>query len=358
MMIVRTCSLRNFSLRLLMSDYRAIISDIKNNKIAPVYILTGTEPYYLDKISDALERYVVDEADKDFDETILYGADSSAEIVIEAAGRFPMMSPRRLVMLKEAQSMTKAKSQLDRFAQYVGRPNENTVLAIVFKDEKPAASSGFMKALKANKQAVVFDSPKVKEYQLGNVIKDFCSEEKFSIEDKAVELLASNVGASLTKLFSEIEKLRIVLKPGEKRITADIVHEHIGISKEFNNFELIAALSRRDYFNAINIVKQFESNPRSNPTIVTGATIFTYFQRLVLAAFSSDKSDKGLMEVLQLKTPYALREIRTGLSSYNAAQLVKAIHLIREFDTRSKGIESTQKEFPLLLELIISILTL
>lgn len=341
-----------------MSDFRSIISDIKKKKFAPVYILMGEEPYYLDQITDALELAVVSEEDKDFDQSLMYGADFEPESVMEAAGRFPMMSPLQLVVFKEAQAMQRAKSQLDKFAPYVSRPNPSTVLAIVFKGEKLAASSAILKAAKKNPDVVVFDSPKVRDYHLGGIIKDYCRAQGVSIEEKAIELLAANVGSSLSKLFSEIEKLRIVTKGDDKKITADMVHDHIGISKDFNNFELISALSRRDYFQAINIVKHFEVNPKANPAIVTGATIFTFFQRLVLAAFSRDKSDQGLMMALQLKTPYALREIRTGLAHYNASQLVNAIHLIRSFDTRSKGIGTTQKEFPLLLELVCALTTL
>lgn len=340
-----------------MPTYREIIGDIKKRKFAPVYILMGEEPYYIDRIVEALEASVVAEEDREFDQTVLYGADSNAGMVMEAAGRFPMMAEKRLVILKEGQAMHQAKNSIDKLHPYVLKPNLTTVLGIVFKGDKLNATSQLMKAAKKNKDVVVFESPKIKENKLPEIIKDYCFAKKISIEDRAVDLLASNVGASLSSLFSEIEKLRVALRGEDKRITADLVFDHVGVSKEFNNFELVNALFRRDYFQAINIVKHFEDNPKANPVAVTSATIFNNFQRLLLASFERDKSDKALTDLLKLNY-YALRDLKIGLANYNASQLVNVIHAIRDFDTRSKGVGSFQKEFPLLLELVCRIVTL
>lgn len=341
-----------------MPDFQSLIRSIKKREFAPVYILTGEEPYYLDKIAEALEENVVSEEDKEFDQNILYGADIQGPKVLEAAGQFPLFSSHRLVVLKEAQSMLRAKNELDKLASYVSKPNSQSVLAIVYKGEKLASTSALIKAAKKNKDIVVFESPKIRDYQIAGVIKSHCIAARISIDDKAIELLVANVGNSLNSIFSELEKLRISLHDGNSRITSDMVADQIGISKEFNNFELINALARRDYFQSLNIVRHFEDNPKANPTVVTASMVFTFFQRLLLAAFSADKSDNALLSALKLKTPYALREIRTGLANYNASQLVKAIHAIRLFDTRSKGINSYQKEFPLLTELVCSLVTL
>lgn len=342
-----------------MADFRQIIQSIKKREFAPVYLLMGEEPYYIDKIMEALEAAVVADEDKEFDQSVIYGADANASMVMEAAGQFPLMSEKRFVALKEAQAMPRAKNEVDKLQTLFINPNPRTVLCIAFKGDKLGATSAIMKAAKKNPSAVVFDSPKIKEYKLGEVIKNYCLSNKVKIEEKAVEMLVANIGSSLSNLFSEIEKLRVAVAGShDRKITADLVIDHIGVSKEFNNFELVGALSRRDYFQAINILKHFEDNPKANPTIVTASTIFSFYQRLLLAAFNPDKSDKALMEVLQLKTPYALREIRTGLQHYTASHLVQAIHAIRDFDTRSKGIGSYQKEFPLLEELLLRLLTL
>lgn len=324
----------------------------------PVYILMGEEPYYIDKIVERIEESVVAEEDREFDQSILYGADSNAAVILEAVSRFPLMSEKRLVILKEAQSMAQAKTNLNKLQSYISNPNNASILVIAFKGEKLEASSAMMKAAKMNSNVIVFESPKIKEYKLGEVIKDYCYSQKISIEEQAIDILISNIGSSLVNLFSEIDKLKLALKKDEKRIVAEMVLSQTGISKEFNNFELVSALARKDYFQAVRIVKYFQENAKSNPTSVTAGRIFAYFQNLVIAAFSQDRSDKSLMEALQLKNPYALREIRTGLNSYNASQLVNVIHEIRGFDAKSKGIGSFQNEFSLLRELVCTIITL
>ena len=339
-------------------EYRSILADIKKRNFAPLYILMGEEPFYIDKITEALEQSVVAEEDKEFDQTILYGADISGANILEAASIFPMMSERRLVLVKEAQAMANAKSQLDKLAKFATHPLPSTVLVVAFKGDKLNATSELLKEAKKNKSVVIFDSPKLKEYRLPEVIKDFCSSLGVSIDDRAVELLVANVGASLTSLYSELEKLKLNLKPGVTRINADDVLESTGVSKEFNNFELVSALATRDYYKAVRIVKQFESNPKSSPTQQTCGYIFAFYQKLVIATFSKEKTDSALMAALGVKSSYALRDIRAALPRYNASQAVKAIRLIREFDTKSKGIDSMQKEYPLLLELVIALLTL
>lgn len=338
--------------------YREILSDIRKRKFAPVYILMGEEPFYIDKVTSALEQSVVADEDREFDQTVIFGADNNIGGVLESASRFPMMAPLQLVLFKEAQSMTQAKTNLDKLAPYIERPNPNTVLVIAFKGDKLNATSSLLKAAKKNKEVVVMESPKIKDYNIGENIREYCASERISIDDKAIELLVSNVGNSLESLVSEIEKLRVVIKEPNARITSQHIQDHVGISKEFNNFQLKDALAKRDFPQAVRIVRYFENNPKATQMVQTTGTLFGFYQNLLLASFSADKSDKALMEMLKLKNTYALREIRTGLSFYNASQLVRAIRAIREFDTKSKGINSFQKEHALLLELIFTLVTL
>lgn len=341
-----------------MPDFRSIIADIKKRVYAPVYILMGEEPYYIDQIMKFLEDTVIAEEDKEFDQSVLYGADSNVGTILEAATRYPLMSEKRLVLVKEAQSIFRAKSELDKLKSYIESPNPQAVLAIAYKGDKLNATSEIIKAAKKNKDIIILESPKIREYKIAGVVKDHCIANKIDIEERALSVIIANAGDSLTNLFSEIEKLQLALKKGEKRITLDLVHEHIGVSKEFNNFELVNALARKDFYNSINIIQHFEDNPKANPTVVTSATLFNFFQRLLIASFSVDKSETGLLQALQLKNAYALREIRAAMIHYNARQLVNIIHAIREFDTKSKGVDSFQKEFPLLRELVFKILTL
>lgn len=341
-----------------MSDFRHIIQNIVKKNFAPVYILYGAESYYVDKIVESLENNVVEDSDKEFDQSVIYGAEASAGIVMEAAGQLPMWSDRRLVVLKEAQAMARAKTELDKLASYIEKPNVKTVLCIAFKGEDLKATSALMKAAKKNMKVIVFDSPKIKEWKLGEVIKDYCGQNNIQIEEKGIELLISNIGSSLSNIFSEIEKLIVALGANQHKISADLVAHQIGVSKEFNNFELVSALARKDYYQTLKIFKHFEENPKSNPILVIVSNLFNFFQRLLLATFNEDKSDKALMDALQLKNQFALKEIRVGLQNYNAMQTINAIHAIRSFDTRSKGIYSFQKDFPLLQELLLTLLTL
>lgn len=340
-----------------MSDFRSIITDIKKKKFAPVYVLMGEEGYYIDLIAEALESNVVAEEDKEFDSIILYGSDADAASVLEAAGRYPMLSEKFFVALKEAQTMFKAKMQMENLAGYIARPNPGTILCITYKGDKLPSTSDFMKAVKKNKDIVFFESPKIREYNMPGVVSDICRSKNLRIADDAVEILVSFVGNSITNLVSELDKLSLLVDKNDPVITSELVYQNAGMSKEFNDFELTSALLRRDYFQALRIVKYFEVNPRENPTAKTTGIIFSTFQKLIIAAFSKDKTDKALMELLELKNSYGLRDIRTGLLKYNAAQLVNIIHYIREFDVMSKGVGSMQNEYALLTDLVFKIVT-
>lgn len=339
------------------TDFRTIVTNIKKGDVAPVYLLMGEEPYYLDRIAGMLETNVIDEADRDFNQTTFYGAETAVDLLVAAAQRFPVMSDRQLVVLKEAQSMPQAKSQLDALSQYVEHPNPTTILVIIFKGDTLNATSQLMKAAGRNPDVVVFKSQKVKEHNLGGPIKDYCREKGITIDDKATAMLSEFIGNSLVSLFGQIDKLCVALGKDGKRITPDLVERNIGISKDFNNFELTSAIARKDYATCMRIVAHFASNPRQNPTAMTSALLFTFFQKLVICQFAPDKSDRSLMTLLQLKSPYALKDVKTAMPIYNAMQAIKAISAIRNFDTKSKGIGSYQKEYELLKELIFNIIT-
>lgn len=336
--------------------YKDILADIKKRDFAPVYILMGEEPYYLDLIASALENSVVDEADKDFNFSMFFGAEADIETVASTARQFPMMADKRFVILKEAQAMPQAKSQLEYLESYMHKPSENSVLVIVYKGDNLNATSKMMKAAVKN-NAVIFKSPKLKDYNLDTPIKDYCSSRRINIDEKALSLLKEYIGADLSKLFGEIDKLIVASSGKTNRITAELIEENIGISKDFNNFELVSALASKNYSKAVTIIEFFKRNPRQNPTLVTVGILYNFFSKMVLANFSKDKSDSALMNILQLKSPYQLKEIRMGLSRYNSIQSVKAISELRKFDTKSKGINSTTNEFDLLKELIFNIFT-
>lgn len=338
------------------SDYRKLINDIKKGKdLAPVYILMGEESYYIDCLVDAFENYLIPEDDRDFNFSLYYGNETDVETVIASAQQFPVMADRKLVILKEAQSMHQAKTQLDKFAPYIARPNKTTVLVIAYKGDSLNASSKIIKAASTSKSEV-YKSDTVKDWQLSGHVKDFCSSMGYSIEEKAVMMLCEYIGSPLSKLFGEIKKL-IMIKGSDKRITASDIEAHIGVSKDYNNFELIKAVGIKNYPQAMKIIRYFEKNPKTNPTVVTNSMLFGFFQKIAICHYLSDKTEKGLMEGLGLKNSWALKDVKEGLRFYNPRQAVNGIHFCREFDTKSKGIESFQNEFDLLRELIFKLFT-
>ena len=339
-------------------SYRDVLDRIKKNDFTSVYLLMGEEPYYIDMIVDALERTVVKEENRAFDQLVFYGADSDLEVVVASARQYPVMGDRQLVILKEAQTCPGSKSQLDKLASYVTHPNPQGVFVMAYKGDNLEATSALMKAAsKAGESITVFKSPKIRDYQLSGPIKDYCRQKKIAIEEEAVQILIEYIGSSLQKLFGEIDKLIVGAGAGAQRITASMVEENIGISKEFNNFELTKAISQKDYPKTMRILDYFRKNPKNNPSVMTTAVLQKFFSQIVVAHFSQDKSDRGLMEALQLKSPYALKEIREGLGRYTQRQSLAAISALRDFDCKSKGIGSMQNEYDLQRELIFKIFT-
>lgn len=332
---------------------REIIAAIRKGDPATCYVLHGEEAYYIDLIVSNLEKYVVPEDERDFNLDVFYGNDADIDYVIAAAQQFPVMSQRRLVILKEAQGMHQARTALEKLGPYLARPNQTTTFVLVYKGEPFAASSKILKGASEG-GAVVFRSDIPRDYQLKNHLRDFCTERRISMEEKALDMLIEYIGAPLSKLFGEVNKL-VTIKGEGKRITCDDIEKNIGISKDFNNFELVNALSRKDYPKAIQIIKYFESNPKTNPTPVTTASIFNYFANLVTAHYMPDKSDAAMMQEFKFKAPVQLNVIKDGLRNYSAGRAVNAIHHIREFDTKSKGIGSALNEYDLLCELIFKI---
>ena len=339
-------------------SYRDILDRIKRKEFSSVYLLMGDEPYYIDLIVEALEHSVVNEENRAFDQLVYYGADSELETVLASARQYPAMGERQLVVLKEAQTCSGSKSQLDRLAPYLAHPNSKGVFVIAYKGDNLSSTSALMKAAsKAGDSVTVFKSPKIRDYQLSGPIKDYCRQKQIALEEEAMQMLIEYIGNSLQKLFGEIDKLIVGAGEGAKRITARMVEENIGISKEFNNFELTKAVSAKDYPKTLRILEYFRKNPKNNPSVMTTAVLQKFFSQLVVAHFTQDKTDRGIMEALQLKTPYALREIRDGLRMYTPRQTLAAISALRDYDCKSKGIGSFQNEFDLQRELIFKIFT-
>lgn len=337
-------------------SFREIIQRIKQKKFSPVYLLMGEEDYYIDRIVDVLEKSVISEDEKDFNLGIYYGADSEVMQVMSRAQQYPVMADRQLVILKEAQSLFNAKKELEKLTPYVNHPNNSTVFVITYKGEPLPSTSSLVKTIQSE-GGIVFKSEKPRDYELSEPLREYCRENGYAIDDKAVSLLCEYIGSPLSKLFGEVDKL--IVSSGEaKKITPELIEAVTGISKDFNAFELVKALSTKDYPASMKIVSYFAKNPKSNPGVMVTATLFNYFSRLFIVSILKDKSDFSLMNELGFKSTYFLTDYKNGLKNYSASSIDSIIHAIREHDAKSKGIGSYQNEYELLKELIYKIFTL
>lgn len=317
----------------------------------------GKEAYFIDLVMEHFENKVIAPDDRDFNLNVFYGNDADMDTVIACAQQFPVMASRKLVILKEAQSARDAKSMLDKLAPYVLHPSTTSTLVIAFKGDELNASSKLLKAA-AKSDCVVMSSPELRDWQLPSQIKDYCNARKVSIDESCVNLLAEYIGLPLSKLFGELSKL-IQIKGGNGcTITAQDIEKNIGISKDYNSFALADAIAEKDYVRAIKIINYFERNPKSNPTAPVTGSLLNLFSRIIMAQYAQDKSDNGLNAELGLKNNRsALKNIKTALRNYTLRQSVNALHTLREFDVKSKGVGSFQNEYALMRDMIFKIFT-
>lgn len=318
--------------------------------LAPVYLLHGEEGYYIDELVKDFEALVPEE-ERDFNLYVLYAPESGVETVMDVCHRYPMMAERQVVIVKEAQAIRA--DQLNRLHSYVERPNPTTVLVISCRGAQ-AKGKELLAAVKKN--GVIFESKRLSERNILPVISDLIKEKKLSVDPKALSMLRDYIGVDLARLYNEIDKLALILGP-RAMITPEAIERNIGISKDYNNFELIDAINSRNAAKAFAIAEYFRNNPKNNPTVMTVSSLFNQFSNLLIYHYTRDKSQSGYLDALGLKSPWALKGYETAARNYNVRQTIEIISAIREFDTRSKGIDSRQNEYDLLKDLIFHILT-
>lgn len=328
-----------------------IVMQINARNYAPVYILHGTEGYYIDELLKRFEA-IIPEGDRDFNLYTMYAPEVEMDTVMDACRRYPMMSDVQVVILKEAQAIKS--NQLDRLHLYASQPSQSTVLVVACRGEKCKAKSLMDEA--GAHGGVVFESQSLKDSEVTKTISAYIKKKGLNIEAKGLGMLRDYIGTDLSRLYSEIDKLTVAL-PAGATITPEVIEKLIGISKDYNNFELISALATRNSKRAFTIINHFRRDPKRNPFVVTISSIWNYFSSLLVLLYTKDKSDAGLCAALGRKGSWLPTDYKEGMRNYNAWKLIEIIRAIREADARSKGINSRMDPYDILNDLVFHILT-
>jgi len=334
-----------------------ILKDLKNRKFKPLYLLHGDEPYFIDMIGGYIEHEVLSEADKGFNQTVVYGKDTDIMTVLNAAKRYPMMADYQVVMVKEAQDMKWGKEDddkkgIDPLLSYLEKPLPSTILVFCYKYAKFDKRKKTYKAIEKN--GVVFESAELYDNKVPGWIESFVSDKDYRISPQASALLAEYLGNDLSKVANELEKLMLNVKPGQE-ITPKEIQDNIGISKEYNVFELQTALGRKDVVKVNRIINYFEANPKANPMVVVLGTLNNYFSKVLRYHYAPDKSPQALARDLGV-SPYFIKDYEQAGRTFNYGKTMQVISLLREYDLKSKGVESNTDSGGLMKELMFKIL--
>lgn len=330
--------------------YTALRNALARKQYSNVYFIHGEEGYYIDELAGLFET-ILPESERDFNQYTLYAPQTDAATVAEACQRYPMMAERQVVIVKEAQAVPVA--WFNKLLPYLESPVATTLLVIIARGAS-VKSATLTKSL-AKGRAVVFESKRLAPAAVTNTIREFIKERGLTIDDKALAMLQDYVGSDLSRIYNEIGKMTVAL-PANAMITPESVERNIGVSKDYNNFELIAAIARRDVPRIYKIINYFRRDPKNHQPIVTTPLLFNFFANLLTALYAPDKSDRGLMAELGFKWPGQLTDIKPGLANYRPWQIIKNISAIRRFDAQSKGICSRADQFDLFEILIFQIL--
>ncbi|GGZ68632.1 DNA polymerase III subunit delta [Algibacter mikhailovii] len=332
-----------------MDEVKQLVTDIKNKNLKPIYFLMGEESYYIDKISDFIESTVLAEEERGFNQMVLYGRDVTIEDVVGNAKRYPMMAEHQVVIVKEAQDLSRT---IEKLASYAENPQTSTVLVVNYKYKKIDKRKSLYKTLK--KTGVVYESKKLYENQVADWIRRVLSPRKYSITPKAAQMLVEFLGTDLSKINNELEKLQIILPKGTE-ISPEHIETNIGISKDFNNFELRKAVGERNAIKAYRIINYFSENPKDNPMVVTVALLFNFFSQLLHLHGLNDKSPRNVASSLKIN-PYFVNEYISASRNYPMRKVSAVISVLREFDVKSKGVGSNSvPQGDLLKELMVQV---
>lgn len=331
-------------------DYNTILRDLKNKVYHPVYFLTGEEPYYIDAICDYIEDKVLDESEKDFNQTVLYGKETDITTVISEAKRYPMMANNNVVIVKEAQHLSR---DIEKLESYLDNPTTTTILVFSYKYKKIDGRKSIGKKLK--KKAVFLETKKLYDNQVPDWINKYLKERNYSITPQASLMITEFVGTELGKIVNELNKL-IINVPAGNTIDPKTVEENIGISKDFNNFELNKALGTKDILKANQIIMHFAKNEKEHPLVVTISMLYNFFTSVLKVHYAKDQSQNNLASVLSVH-PFFVQDYKIAARNYSIKKAVKIIEYLRAYDLKSKGVNNASTpQGELLKELVFKIL--
>jgi DNA polymerase-3 subunit delta len=330
--------------------FEDVMSGLKNRNYKPVYFLAGDEPYYIDLIIDYIEEKVLPESERAFNQIIVYGEDTSVPAIIDTARRFPMMASHQVVIVKEAQSLKK----IEDLAIYLDKPLLSTVLVISYKYKTLDKRTKLYKTL--DSQGCYFESARMRDYLVPGWIERYLMAKGIKADPNASAMLTEFLGTDLHKIANELDKLIMTLPAGKPAITTALIEKNIGISKDYNNFELQKAVGERDIVKANMIVHHFANNPKDNPIMLTISSLFSFFSKLLTYHYLGDKSKTNVANALKVN-PYFVRDYEVAATKYNISRTVQIVSLLRSYDLRSKGFgDPGTDQGDLLKEMIFKIL--
>ena len=316
--------------------YESVMRDLQQRKFRPVYYLMGDEPYYIDKISDWIAENVLQPEGRDFDQTVLFGSDVNASQIVDAAKRYPMMSEYQVLIVKEAQNV----KNVEALEKYMKAPMPSTILVLCHKNGTiDGRKREYVKAIQ--QAGILFESKKLRERDLPGFIERYLKAQEASIDTKSTQMIAEAIGADLSRLTGELDKVLLSLPEQDRRVTPQVVEDQIGVSKDYNAFELRDAIVNRNIEKANRIIKYFDENPKAGGLYALLPMVFNYFQNLMLAFYCPQKgSQEALAKWLDMKSPWGARDYLTGMQNYSGMKVMQIISKIREIDAKSKGLDN------------------
>lgn len=315
--------------------FDSVMADLKAGNYQPVYLLMGEEPYYIDLITDYIMEHALEPDERDFNQNVLYGVDTNCSQIVDMAKGYPMMAERQVLVVKEAQNIR----SWEPMEHYLEKPMPTTVLVICYKNGKVDRRQKWVQ--RAEKAGVVLESKKKRDYELPPFIDGYLRSKGVTADQKSKQMIADHVGADLSRLVSELDKVLISLPENDRRITPDIVEREIGVSKDFNIFELKNALIARDIFKANQIVKYFDNNPKAGSLFAILPNLFSFFQNLMIAYYTpGNRTETEVAKFLNLNNTWSVRDYMTGMKNYTGTKTLQIIYKIREIDAKSKGLDN------------------